>query len=309
LSGKQQPAALPAAPTLRQMLQLAEQRFNEAHIAFGHGTANAFDEAAYLMLYALGLPPQELRSHLGRKLSAAERTLALQVIERRVTERVPAAYLTREAWLTGHRFYIDERVIVPRSFIAELLSEGLEPWLADPDAVTSILDMCTGSGCLAVLAALGFPEAKVDAVDISADALEVAKRNVTDYRLATRVRIIESDLFAGLDGRRYDLIVANPPYVNARAMQKLPAEYRKEPRLALAAGGDGLSIVNRILRESARHLKPAGILVVEIGRNRRELEKAYPKLEFTWLEVAAGDQFVFLLTAEQLQAAAWQEPR
>jgi ribosomal protein L3 glutamine methyltransferase len=304
LSDGKQPATPPAAATLRQMLRFAEQRFETANLSFGHGTANAYDEAAYLMLYALGLPPQELRAHLERKFNATQHALALQLVERRIAERVPAAYLTHEAWLVGHRFYVDERVIVPRSFIAELLAEGLDPWLADPNAVTRVLDMCTGSGCLAILAALAFSHAQVDAVDISTAALHVAKRNVADYGLDKHVHVVKSDLFAGLDRRRYGLIISNPPYVNARAMQKLPAEYRNEPGLALAAGIDGLAIVNRILHEAAKYLEPTGILVVEIGHNRRALEKAYPKLGFTWLEVAAGDQFVFMLTAEQLRGTA-----
>jgi ribosomal protein L3 glutamine methyltransferase len=286
------------------MLRYAERRFDAAGLSFGHGTGNAHDEAAYLMLYAMGLPPHQLLPFLGRKLSPVERRSALQLIERRIDERMPAAYLTQEAWLQGHRFYVDKRVIVPRSFIAELLPEGIDPWLTDPDSVRTILDMCTGSACLAILAALAFAGASVDAVDISTDALKVARRNVDEYGLASRLRIVESDLFSGLAGCRYDLILANPPYVDAKSMRSLPDEYRKEPEVALAAGNDGLSIVNRILREAGRYLTPDGVVVIEIGHNRAALEKAHPRLEFTWLEVAAGDEFVFLLTAEQLRTFA-----
>jgi ribosomal protein L3 glutamine methyltransferase len=294
--------ALPASPTLREMLRYAERRIDAAGLSFGHGSGNAHDEAAYMMLYAMGLPPHQLEPYLDQKLNAVQRDSALQLIERRINERMPAAYLTHEAWLLGHRFYVDERVIVPRSFIAELLPEGIDPWLAEPDSVRTVLDMCTGSGCLAILAALAFPDAHVDAVDISTDALQVARRNVDEYGLDSRLRLIESDLFNGIAGRRYDLVVANPPYVDAKSMRKLPDEYRKEPKLALAAGNDGLSIVNRILRAAGRHLAPDGVVVIEIGHNRAALEKAYPRLEFIWLEVAAGDEFVFLLTAEQLRA-------
>lgn len=249
----------------------------------------------------MGLPPHDLKTYFDRELSKTQRETALQLIERRVAERLPSAYLAHEAWLVGHRFYVDQRVIVPRSFIAELLSAGLDPWLADPDSVASVLDLCTGSGCLAILAALAFANAKVDATDISAEAIQVARRNVDDFGLASRVNLVKTDLFSGLAGRRYDLIIANPPYVDAKSMSKLPAEYRKEPQLALAAGSDGLVVVNRILRRAGRHLTANGILVAEIGHHRALLEATYPRLEFTWLDVAAGDEFVFLLTAEQLR--------
>jgi ribosomal protein L3 glutamine methyltransferase len=288
--------------TLRDFVNFAARRFRSAQLHFGHGTGNARDEAAYLMLHAMGLPPHDLDPFLGRRLSKAERASALRLIEQRIAERVPAPYLTREAWLRGHRFYVDERVIVPRSFIAELLPEGLDPWLADPDSVHDVLDLCTGSGCLAILASLAFPGAMVDAVELSADALEVARRNVKDYGLNKRVHLIESDLFAGLGKKRFDVILSNPPYVDARAMRTLPEEYRKEPALALAAGKDGLDIVRRILKGARSHLKAHGILVVEVGHNRAALEAAYPRLPFMWLDVSAGDEFVFLLTRRQLSA-------
>jgi ribosomal protein L3 glutamine methyltransferase len=286
--------------TVADLLRHAVRRFEQAKLSFGHGTGNAHDEAAYLVLHALGLPPDELDAFLDRALNAAERDAALRLIERRIAERMPAAYLTHEAWLLGHRFYVDERAIVPRSFIAELLPEGIDPWLIDPDGVRRILDLCTGSGCLAILAALAYPDADVDATDISGDALDVARRNIADYQLKKRVHPIESDLFAAIPDRRYELILSNPPYVNAAAIRALPREYRKEPELALAAGEDGLDIVRRILGNAREHLMPQGVLVVEIGHNRDALEAAFPKLEFTWLEVAADDGFVFLLTKEQL---------
>jgi len=289
------------ASTLREALNATVRRFKAANLHFGHGSINARDEAAYLLLHALGLPPHELEPYLERVLTIAEREAVENLVARRIAERVPAAYLTHEAWLQGHRFYVDERVIVPRSFIAELLPEGLDPWLADPDSVGCVLDLCTGSGCLAILTALAFSDARVDAADISKGALEVAQRNVGDYELDSRVRPVESDLFDALAGRRYDLIISNPPYVDAASMARLPPEYRKEPQLALAAGKDGLDIVRRILRDAAGYLAPEGILVVEVGHNREALETAYPRLPFAWLEVSAGDEFVFLLTAEQLR--------
>jgi len=290
-----------SAPTLREVLASAVRRFKAAKLHFGHGSANARDEAAYLILYALHLPPHELEPYLTRTLTAAELESVENLIARRIGERVPAAYLTHEAWLQGHRFYVDERVIVPRSFIAELLPEGLDPWLPDPDSISRVLDLCTGSGCLAILAALAFRMAGVDAADISPGALEVARQNVHDYKLGKRVCVLDSDLFAALGSTRYDLIISNPPYVNAASMRRLPPEYRKEPQLALAAGADGLDIVRRIIDAAAEYLAPEGILVVEIGHNRKALEAAYPRLEFTWLETSAGDEYVFLLPAGQLR--------
>ena len=294
----------PQLSTVRDIVTYAAVRFKKAKIHFGHGTSNPHDEAAYLVLCALGLPPHELDDHLSRRLKSAERKNALDLIERRITERTPAAYLTGEAWLTGHRFHVDERVIVPRSFIAELLPDGLDLWLHNPERVGSILDLCTGSGCLAILAALAFPLARVDAADLSTDALAVAKRNVSDYRLGRRIDLVESNLFAGLKDGAYDLIISNPPYVDARSMRTLPDEYRKEPELALAGGKGGLDIVHRILHDAPGYLNPHGVLVVEIGHNRAALEAAYPRLAFTWLTVNAGDDFVFLLTREQIAVSS-----
>ena len=286
--------------TVRDWLRFAVSRFNEAQLFFGHGSDNAFDEAAYLILHALHLPLDRLEPFLDASLTHGESEEVQAVIERRVKERLPAAYLTHEAWLGGHRFYVDERVIVPRSFIAELLGEQLAPWVEDPDAVASALDLCTGSGCLAILAALAFPNAKVDAADLSKDALEVAARNVADYGLADRVELVESDLFAALEGRAYDLIVSNPPYVNAESVASLPPEYLAEPAMALGSGEDGLDATRQILAAAKAHLNPGGVLVVEIGHNREVLEAAYPTLPFTWLDTSGGDQFVFMLRREDL---------
>lgn len=286
--------------TVRDWLRFAVSRFNEAKLFFGHGSDNAYDEAAYLILHTLHLPLDRLEPFLDASLTHGESESLLRVIERRVRERVPAAYLTGEAWLAGHRFVVDERVIVPRSFIAELLAEQLAPWVEDADAVSSVLDLCTGSGCLAILAALAFPEAQVDAVDLSKDALAVAAVNVADYGMADRIALVESDLFAALQGRTYDVIVSNPPYVDAESVAALPPEYRAEPALALGSGEDGLDATRQILAAAKAHLNPGGLLVVEIGHNRDVLEAACPDLPFVWLDTAGGDQFVFLLRREDL---------
>jgi ribosomal protein L3 glutamine methyltransferase len=286
--------------TLRDWLRFAVSRFEEAGIFCGHGTLNTYDEAAWLLLATLHLPPDTLENFLDAVVTSTERKHLAHLIERRVTERIPTAYLVREAWLGEFRFYVDERVIVPRSFIAELLREQLSPWVEDPELVVNAVDICTGSGCLAILTALAFPNAQVDAVDISDDALVVAHRNIADYGLQDSVYAVKSDMFDALQGRQYDLILSNPPYVNAPSMDALPTEYRHEPQLALASGSDGLDHVRVLLREAPQHLNKGGLLVVEIGHNRDVLEQAFPELSFHWLEVSAGDQFVFLLTREQL---------
>ena len=280
--------------TVRSLLAYGVERFEQAGISYGHGTTNALDEAAWLILYALGLPPHDLNAHLDEPLSPARARAAKSLLDRRVRSRKPAAYLIHEAWLGPHRFYVDERVIVPRSYIAELLRE----W--PPAPVASVLDLCTGSGCLAILAALKYPSAKVDAAELSADALQVAKKNVADYKLERRVRLVKSDLFAALEGRTYDLIVSNPPYVKAASMAKLPEEYRKEPRMALASGTDGLAHTRAILAQAREHLNPGGRLVVEIGHNRKALERAYPKLPFEWPATSGGKGYVFGLAREDL---------
>lgn len=290
----------PELVTLRDLLRFSVSRFNEAGLFFGHGSDNAWDEAAYLLLATLHLPLDRLEPFLDARLTEAERMRLFDVIERRVRERVPAAYITHEAWLGAYRFYVDERVIVPRSFIAELLAEGLDPWIEDPWSVGAVADLCSGSGCLAILAALAFPEAQVDAIDLSTDALDVARRNVADYRLEERVRLVHSNLFAGVARQRYDLIVSNPPYVDAASMASLPEEFRREPEMALAGGKDGLDLVRVMLREAREQLNPGGLIVVEIGHNRETLETAFPQTPFTWLETSAGDEFVFLLRREEL---------
>lgn len=286
--------------TLRDLLRFAVSRYHEAGLFFGHGIDNAWDEAVYLLLHRLHLPLSRLEPFLDARLTSDERADLLHLIRRRIDERLPVAYLTNEAWLGEFRFYVDQRVIVPRSFIAELLREQLAPWIDDPDRVTSVLDLCTGSACLAILAAHAFPAAAVDAVEISSDALAVARRNVADYDLAARIRLVEGDLFAGLGNRRYDLILANPPYVNAESMATLPDEYRREPEIALASGEDGLDLTRAILAAARKHLQANGLLVVEIGHNRDELEAAFPNTPFTWLDTSAGDQYVFLLHREEL---------
>jgi ribosomal protein L3 glutamine methyltransferase len=286
--------------TVRDLLRFAVSRFEDARLSFGHGSDNAYDEATYLILHTLHLPLHRLEPFLDAALLPGEIRAVLDVLERRVTQRLPAAYITREAWLGDYRFRVDQRVVVPRSHIAELIEEGLSAWVPDPDAVSDALDLCTGSGCLAILLALAFPAARVDAVDLSADALEVARSNVQDYALEDRVTPVQSDLFAGLAGRRYQLIVSNPPYVDAEAMRDLPPEHRHEPALGLAAGADGMDAVRRILDQAHRHLLPGGILVVEVGGGRAAFEAAFPRLEPTWLSTRAGDDLVFLLERDRL---------
>ena len=286
--------------TVRDVLRFAVSRFREADVFFGHGFTDARHEAGYLIGWALHLPHATFDEWLDARLTVMERERVLALIEQRITTRKPAAYLTGEAWLGEFRFTVDERVLVPRSFIAGLLGEQFAPWIREPDEVETALDLCTGSGCLAVLLAAAFPNANIDAADLSDDALAVARRNVDDHKLGDRIELVKSDLFHALTDRRYDVIVSNPPYVDALSMAALPAEYRHEPALGLAAGDDGLDIVHRLLRDAHRHLTPSGILVVEIGHNRDALEAAYPGIAFTWLDTPAGDEYVFLLARGQL---------
>lgn len=285
--------------TLRDWLRFSVSRFNEAGLNFGHGSQNAYDEAAYLLLHTLHLPLDQLEPFLDARLLPFEAQRLAEIFEQRVVKRIPAAYLTHEAWLHGFRFYVDERVIVPRSYLAPMILEQYLPWFTEPERVERALDMCTGSGCLAILLAHAFPNAAVDAVDISEDALAVAQRNVADYGLEDQVRLVRSSLFDGLGDATYDLIVSNPPYVTAPAMAALPEEYRHEPELALASGEDGLDAVREILAAASRHLNPGGLLAVEVGHNRANVEAAFPHLEFTWPEVEGGEDTVFLLTREQ----------
>lgn len=286
--------------TVRDLLRYAVSRFTAAGLAYGHGSDNAYDEAAYLILHTLHLPLDTLEPFLDARLLASEIEEVLAVIARRADERLPAAYITHEAWMHGRRFYVDERVIVPRSFIGELLEDGLQPYVADPDEVGAVLELCTGSASLAILAAHAFPNADVDAVDISGPALEVAALNVTEYGLEDRIALFEGDLFAPLPERRYDVIIANPPYVNSASMAELPAEYRHEPALALAGGDDGMDIVRRIVGEARNWLTEEGVLIVEIGNERAHVEAAFGGLDLVWLPTSAGEDSVFLLSANDL---------
>lgn len=258
------------------------------------------DEAAYLVLHALKLPVDASERILARPVSLDDAGRARDLFDRRIRSRKPAAYLTREAWLGRHRFYVDERVIVPRSHIAGLLDEKLAPWIARPRRISNALDLCTGSGCLAIVLARAFPSARVDATDLSSAALEVARINVRRHRLGGRVRVLRSDLYSALRGRHYDLIVCNPPYVTAQAMHRLPHEYRYEPRMALSGGGrDGLELVRAILQGAARHLRPGGILVMEVGDGRPRVEHAFPGIEFIWPDTPGGGD-VLIVSREQL---------
>jgi ribosomal protein L3 glutamine methyltransferase len=290
-------AARPA--TVAQWLREIERRFRSARLVYGHGTRDAREEAEWLVCHVLRIPFDQLSGAVGRTvtLTVARRLGALA--DRRIRTREPLAYIVGEAWLQHRRFHVDRRVIVPRSHIAELLPHGLSAWLPR-HGPRRVLDLCTGSGCLAILAALAFPAARVDAADVSGGALALARRNIATYRLGRRVRAVRSDLFAKLGETRYDLILCNPPYVPAVEMRRLPPEYRHEPPLALAGGRDGLEFVHRLLAEAAGHLAPHGLLVVEIGAGRTALERAYPELGTTWLATAQGDDPVFAVTRDEL---------
>ncbi|MFT0531426.1 50S ribosomal protein L3 N(5)-glutamine methyltransferase [Castellaniella hirudinis] len=289
--------------TLRDLLRWAVTRFQGANLVFGHGSDNAWDEAVYLLLHTLHLPLDTLEPFLDARLLERERQRCVDLIHERVSSRKPAAYLTGEAWLQGVRFLVDEHVIVPRSPIAELLGEQLAPWVEDPDAVAHVLDLCTGSGCLAILAAMAFPDAQVDAVDLSPGALRVARSNIALHGLQDQVRDLRSDLFNHLPAdRRYDLILCNPPYVNEQAMDALPEEYRHEPRLALAGGDDGMDLVRRILADAPRYLAPEGLLVLEIGHEQDHFLAAFPHLDPIWLSTASASDQILLLRRAQLAA-------
>ena len=286
--------------TPRDWLRYAISRFREAKLVFGHGATTALDEAAYLILESLHLPIDTLDPFLDAKLTLSERRRLDALIEARVTTRKPAAYLLNRAYIQGVPFYVDERVIVPRSFIGELLMTALSEdnaLLGDPEEILRVLDLCTGGGSLAILAARVFPHAAIDAVDLSADALAVARRNVEEHGLAERVRLFEGDLFQPLDGERYDVILTNPPYVDADAVAAFPPEYAAEPRMAHAGGADGLDVVRRILAEAPRRLTAGGALVCEIGRGRDLILRDYPDLPFVWLDTEESAGEVFLLRA------------
>jgi ribosomal protein L3 glutamine methyltransferase len=288
--------------TVRDWLRYAVSEFTRARLFFGHGMSSAYDEAAYLILHSLHLPLDRLEPFLDARLTHVERERIAEIVARRVDERMPAAYLTHEAWLGEHRFYVDERVLIPRSYIAELIRDDLTPWIADPTRIQNALDLCTGSGCLAILLAHHFPNADVDAADISSDALAVALRNVAEHGLQSRVNLIRSDLLSNLTEKRYDLIVSNPPYVTSMAMEELPPEYRHEPKVALAGGDDGLDAVRTILARAAEYLTPDGLLLVEVGRNRVATEAAFPRLPFVWLATESSEDSVFLLKRADLAA-------
>lgn len=291
----------PSLVTLGDFFRFAVRRFRSARLAYGHGTTNAVDEAAFLVLEALRLPIHTLDPWLALKPSAAERARLLTLIDARVALRLPAPYLVGAAYMHGVRFQVDRRALIPRSFIGDLLVGGALP-IAAPSRVRRVLDLCTGSGCLAILAALVFPRARIDAIDLSAGALALARRNVASHRLGDRIALHRGDLFQPLGTSRYDLILSNPPYVDARGMAKLPPEFRHEPRLALAAGDDGLDLVHRILAEAPRHLTPKGGLLCEIGRGRKPLEAAYPRLPFLWLDTEQSQGEVFWISRSDLLA-------
>ena len=286
--------------TIRDWLRFSVSRFSEAKLAFGHGASSAQDEAAYLILHTLHLPIDQLEPWLDARLTKAERIQVAAIIEKRVVTRKPAGYLTNEAWIGPHAFYVDERVIVPRSYIGELIVRDAPALVLGAGPVRRVLDLCTGSGCLAILAALTFEDATVDAADISDDALAVARQNIESYGLSDRVTALFSDVFADLGDRRYDLIIANPPYVTEAAVAAFPAEYKAEPVLAHVAGADGLSITRRILADASKYLAPDGTLIVEIGHGRAAIDAEWPHLPFLWLDTEESSGEVFALPASAL---------
>jgi ribosomal protein L3 glutamine methyltransferase len=289
--------------TIRDMLRYAVTRFNASGIAFGQGVSNAVDEAAFIILESLHLPVEDINPWLDARLTDDERTILAKLIDNRIFTRKPAAYLLNKAYVQGIPFYVDERVIIPRSFIGELLfSDTFEDLVPEPAAITRVLDLCTGSGCLAILAAMVFPNARVDAIDISGDALEVARKNIEEHALESRITLYEGDLYKPLKNQRYDLILTNPPYVDAEAMDRLPPEFRHEPQLALAGGDDGLDLVRRILGGAPKFLAPEGALLCEIGRGRAILEHDFSDLEFLWLDTEESSGEVFWITREGLTA-------
>ena len=285
--------------TIRDLIRWGASRMNEAGLHFGHGTDNAIDEAAALVLHALHLPPDLHVEFFQSNVTPPEKQAALHLLERRIAERKPAAYLTQRAWFMGLSFHVDERVLVPRSPLAELIERHFAPWLPDSRKVENILDLGTGSGCIGIACAYSFPDARVDLVDVSPEALEVARRNVAEHGLEDQLEVIQSDLFSALKGRHYDIIVSNPPYVGLKELDTLPAEYHHEPRQGLAAGEEGLDVVVEILRQAADHLKREGLLIVEVGNAQYALCEAFPDVPFTWLEFERGGQGVFLLNAAQ----------
>lgn len=290
--------------SVADFVHVAAEVLEKAGLAFGHGTDNAIDETAELLFFACGFRHEDAHAVYPCLLTQPQIDQTLGLLDRRIDERIPAAYLTHRMWFAGHEFYVDERVLVPRSALAELIEVQFSPWI-DADRVQTVLDIGTGSGCIAIACALAIPGAQVDAGDVSPDALAVTAMNIERLGVGERVRPVKSDVFAALGERRYDVIVSNPPYVGAEELRSLPTEYTREPVLGLSGGEDGLDIVRRILRGAASHLKPGGILVVEVGNTEDELIDAYPRAPFTWLEFERGDGGVFLLTAEQLAGIEW----
>ncbi len=286
--------------TVRDWLRYAVTRFNRAGCFFGHGLTDAYDEAVYLILHTLSLPLDRLEPFLDACIPGDEREEILEVIEKRATDRLPAAYITGEAWLGDFRFKVDPRVIIPRSYFAELLEDGFSPWIQDPEEVTAAMDMCTGSGCLAILMAHAFPNAEIVAVDISQDALDVAAENIAAYGLEDRIKLVLSDGFAAVPEQGFDFILSNPPYVTRESMESLPAEYLHEPGLALGSGEDGLDLVRKLLADAPRFLKPDGVLAIEVGHNRDIVEEAFPTLAPTWVSAPGGEDKIFVLQVGQL---------
>ena len=287
--------------TLCDLVRWAMSEMERNEVSLGHGTADYWEEATFLVLRTLKLPFDRLESFWQAHVTPSEAEKVLENISYRVKERVPSPYLVNEAWLSDYCFYCDERVLIPRSFIAELLREGLAPWVENPEEVTSVLDMCTGSGCLAILAGEAFPNASLTGADISTDALEVAAINRERFGLEDELELVQSDLFSNLAGRKFDLIISNPPYVTLEAMSELPDEYRHEPALALGAGIDGMDIMRRMMPALAEHLNPEGLAVIEIGDGREAFEAIYPDLPVTWLTTSGGDDLVFVVRAEDLK--------
>ena len=286
--------------SIRDWLRYAVSRFEDSDVFFGHGTSNAYDEAIWLIFGFLHLPHDTIDNFLDADLTGKEKKDLLFLIEKRIKDKIPTAYLLNEAWLRDYKFYIDERVIVPRSLIAESLSENLYPWIDDPEKIFSALDLCTGSGCLGIMMAHSFQNAMIDLVDLSEKALQVAEININHYGLNDRTELIQSDLFNALKGKKYDLIISNPPYVNQTSVDSFPMEFLKEPSMALGSGEDGLDHTVRIIKEAKSYLKDDGILIVEIGHNKEVLLDKFPKLQFQWLDVSLGNDFVFMLQKSQL---------
>lgn len=286
--------------TIRDFVRFAATQLSKSNISYAHGYDNPFDEAGFLVLRSLGIELEYEEKFLDAALTQDERQFILNQISRRCDELVPTAYLTKEWWLTGHRFFVDDRVLIPRSFIAELIEENFKPWVHNPEEISSVLDMCTGSGCLAILASECFPHAQVDAADISEGALEVARKNIADYGLEDIITPIQTDLFTNLSGKTYDIIITNPPYVTTDAMKNLPGEYRHEPALALEAGEDGMDLIKTILEQAKSHLNDGGLMFVELGDGREAFEKRWPDLNVIWLPTSGGEDQVFMIRKEDL---------